>query len=181
MTKPSIRTTTLVMLLLTAITALSMFGAACGDDDDDDGDGDASTPVATRPAAEVTESAGETPGATEPASGGFTTIVTKEPGAASGVILTTYDGYTLYTFDNDVAGSGASACGASCTGAWPPLSVPNPTASSEATGELGTITRDDGSPQVTYDGKPLYLYSGDASPGDTNGDGVGGVWHVATP
>lgn len=173
MAKPSIRTATLVMLLLAAITGLSMFAVACGDDDDD-----ASTPVATKPATEATESPGETPDATEPATEEFTTLVTKEPGAGSGIILTTYDGYTLYTFDNDVAGSGASACDATCAGAWPPLSVPNPTGSSEVLGELGTITRDDGSPQVTYDGKPLYHYSGDASPGATDGDGVGGVWHV---
>jgi predicted lipoprotein with Yx(FWY)xxD motif len=46
------------------------------------------------------------------------------------------------------------------------------------TGQLGTLTRDDGSKQVTYDGKPLYMYSSDASPGDTNGDGFGGLWHV---
>ncbi len=181
MTKPSIRPATSVMLLLAASTALSMFAVACGDGDDAGDDGDASTPVATQPSAEATEPAGKTPGATEPTTGGFTTIITKEPSALSGIILTTYDGYTLYTFDNDVAGSGASACDTTCAGAWPPLSVPNPTASSEVTGELGTITRDDDSPQVTYDGKPLYLYSGDASPGDTNGEGVGGVWHVTAP
>ena len=173
MTKPVIRTATLVMLLLAAPAALSVFAVACGDGDD----GDASTPAATQPVTEATEPPGETPEATEP----FTTIVTKEPGAGSGIILTTYDGNTLYTFDNDVAGSGASACDATCAEAWPPLSVPNPTASSEAPGELGTITRDDGSPQVTYDSKPLYLYSGDPCCGYTNGDGVGGVWHVARP
>lgn len=177
----------LAMLPLAAITAISMVVVACGGDDDDGDDGGASTPAATQPtsgatepAAQATEPAGETPAATQPATGGVTTIVTKDAGAL-GTILTTVDGYTLYVFDNDVAGSGTSACEGGCASAWPPLPVPNPTGSSEVTGELGSITRGDGSPQSTYNGKPLYMYSGDASPGDTNGDGVGGVWHVATP
>jgi len=176
MTKPSTRTARLATLPLAAITALSIFAVACSDDDD----GGVSTPVATLPAAEATEPAEATPEATEPATSGITTIVTRDAGDL-GTILTTTDGYTLYTFDNDVAGSGASACDASCAATWPPLPVPAPTASSDVTGELGTITRDDGSPQVTYKGKPLYLFSSDAAPGDTNGDGVAGVWHVAAP
>ena len=159
-----------VMLLLAA-TALWMFAVACGDDDDD---GEASTPVASQPPAEATEPTGETPVATEP----VYTVRPVEPGARSGQILVNGDA-TLYTFDNDVAGSGASACDATCAETWPPLSVPNPTASDELTGEIGTMTRDDGSPQVTYKGKPLYLYS--VSPLYPGGDGVGGVWHVARP
>ncbi len=181
MTKPSTRTARLATLPLAAITALSIFAVACSDDDNDGDDGGASTPVATQPAAEATEPAEATPGgATEPATGGITTIVTRDAGDL-GTILTTTDGYTLYTFDNDVGESGASACDASCAATWPPLPVSEPTASSDVTGELGTITRADGSPQVTYKGKPLYLFSSDPAPGDTNGDGVAGVWHVAAP
>ena len=46
---------------------------------------------------------------------------------------------------------------------------------------LGTITRDDGSTQVTYNGWPLYYFHEDAAPGDTNGQGVGGVWFLVSP
>lgn len=49
------------------------------------------------------------------------------------------------------------------------------------TGALATITRADGTTQVTYDGHPLYYYAADVQAGDTNGEGVGGVWHVAKP
>lgn len=176
--KPSIRKVRALTILLAAVTALSILAVACGDDDDDDDA--ASTPAATQPAAQATEPQGITPQAPQPGAGGVTTIVARDAGAL-GTILTTTDGYTLYTFDNDVAGSGASACDASCAANWPPLPVDNPTASSDVTGDLDTITRDDGSPQVTYNGEPLYLFAGDASPGDTNGDGVGGVWHVVAP
>jgi predicted lipoprotein with Yx(FWY)xxD motif len=164
-------------MALAAVTALSIFAVACGDDDDDDGDdnGD-STPAATEPATEATEPAGE---ATQPAAGGSAQIVTAEAGDL-GTILTTSDGFTLYTFDSDVADSGESTCYDACAGNWPPFPVADATASG-ADGEIGTITRTDGSPQTTYNGKPLYMFSGDAAPGDTNGDGVGGVWHVVAP
>jgi predicted lipoprotein with Yx(FWY)xxD motif len=49
------------------------------------------------------------------------------------------------------------------------------------TGDYTIITRDDGSKQWAYKGKPLYLWSKDQKPGDTTGDGVGKVWHTAKP
>ena len=46
--------------------------------------------------------------------------------------------------------------------------------------KLGTTMRDDGTTQVTYAGHPVYLYSGDSAAGDTNGQGIGGVWFAVT-
>lgn len=49
---------------------------------------------------------------------------------------------------------------------------------------LGTITRDDGTLQVTYNGWPLYLFAGDTAAGDTNGQGLdefGGLWFLVSP
>ena len=46
---------------------------------------------------------------------------------------------------------------------------------------LGTITRDDGSTQVTYNGWPLYYFQDDVAPGDTNGQGMEGVWFLVSP
>ena len=46
---------------------------------------------------------------------------------------------------------------------------------------LSTLTRDDGSMQVTYNGWPLYTFSGDIAPGDATGQGMDGVWFLVTP
>jgi hypothetical protein len=45
---------------------------------------------------------------------------------------------------------------------------------------VGTVTRADGSRQLTLDGWPLYEYSGDLSAGETNGQGVDGTWYAVT-
>lgn len=83
------------------------------------------------------------------------------------------DGRTLYTFDKDSGGQ--SQCYDGCAAAWPPFVAK---AGTQASGKLTLHTRKDGSLQWGVQGKPLYLYAGDARPGDTSGDGSGGVWHV---
>jgi predicted lipoprotein with Yx(FWY)xxD motif len=85
-------------------------------------------------------------------------------------------GMTLYTFDNDTAG--VSNCMDGCVGKWPILDA---SAGGEADANWTIIDRADGAKQWAYDGKPLYLFAGDAAAGDTAGDGVGGVWHIARP
>jgi predicted lipoprotein with Yx(FWY)xxD motif len=92
------------------------------------------------------------------------------------------NGRTLYTFDKDTT-PGATACtSAGCLGAWPPLvATGTPTAGAGASGALTTFVRSDGPTQVSYGGKPLYYYTPDTKAGDVTGDGVGGVWHIATP
>ena len=83
------------------------------------------------------------------------------------------NGMTVYTFSKDVAGSGTSACTGGCLTKWPALTVPagtTPAGGSGVGGKLATITRaDDGTLQVTYNGLPLYFFSGDSAPGDANG------------
>jgi predicted lipoprotein with Yx(FWY)xxD motif len=95
-----------------------------------------------------------------------------------GEYLVASNGFTLYTFAQDVGGS--STCNGECAVKWPPLFE---TASLPAgvAGNLGTVARSDGQRQVTYDGKPLYFFAGDKAPGDTNGHGVGSVWFAAKP
>ncbi|MBN8430392.1 thrombospondin type 3 repeat-containing protein [Microbulbifer salipaludis] len=83
-------------------------------------------------------------------------------------------GYALYVFDNDV---GSSSCYDSCASNWPPLLVSDGLASGAA--GLGSVQRNDGNWQVTYDGRPLYFYAGDSAAAQTNGDGIGGVWWLA--
>jgi len=93
-------------------------------------------------------------------------------------ILTDSRGMTLYVFDKDRV-RGQSACNAHCAVAWPPLLA---SADAKPSGKWSLVTREDGSNQWAYKGKPVYtFYEWDVNPGDTKGDGVGGRWHVARP
>lgn len=95
---------------------------------------------------------------------------------SKGKALVDAKGMTLYTFDRDSAGK--SACNGQCAQNWPPLMAG---ANASASGDWSVITRDDGSKQWAYKGKPLYLWVKDAKPGDVTGDGVNNVWRIATP
>jgi predicted lipoprotein with Yx(FWY)xxD motif len=108
------------------------------------------------------------------------TVQTRDAGSL-GTVLTGSNGMTLYVFYRD--GAGVSNCNDTCAQTWPPLVLDagDPVAAAGLGGALSTITRTDGRRQVTYNGVPLYFYAGDTQPGDTKGDGVGGVWRVAKP
>jgi predicted lipoprotein with Yx(FWY)xxD motif len=76
-----------------------------------------------------------------------------------------------------------SACYGACAQNWPPLrSTGKPTAGSGADASLlGTTSRTDGKPQITYNGHPVYQFSSDSNSGDTNGEGInafGGIWYA---
>jgi predicted lipoprotein with Yx(FWY)xxD motif len=98
-----------------------------------------------------------------------------------GKILVNSQGRTLYLFQRD---SGTkSTCTGACAIDWPPLrATGKPTVGGGANAAIvETSARSDGTPQVTYNGHPLYLFSGDQSPADTNGQGVnafGGLWYA---
>ncbi|MDA1349597.1 MAG: hypothetical protein O3A47_12155 [Chloroflexi bacterium] len=100
--------------------------------------------------------------------------------ATLGSILTETSGRTLYLFTNDERN--VSNCTGGCAGAWPPLvTIGDPVAGEGvAEGRLGTITREDGYTQVTYNGWPLYYFANDAAPGDSNGQDRGTVWFVVS-
>lgn len=106
-----------------------------------------------------------------------------ETGAVVTQYLTDGSGMTLYTYKNDVPDSGKSAVPANILPNWPPLTLASgtPTAGAGVTGTLGTMTGPDGSTWVTYKGKPLYHFKGDAAPGDTKGEGLLNVWYVVGP
>ena len=101
-----------------------------------------------------------------------------------GRILVDSSGRTIYLFKKD---SGTrSACSGACASAWPPVRASGkPIVGRGADASLvGTTARSDGTPQVTYNGQPLYLYEGDEKPGDTNGQGLtgfGAPWWVLSP
>jgi len=107
--------------------------------------------------------------------------VSSTTSAKFGAMLVDSSGRTLYLLSSDT--SSTSTCTGSCASIWPPLTTTgSPTAGSGVNASLlGTITRSDGSHQVTYGGHPLYTYVSDTASGQVNGQGVvafGGTWYV---
>jgi predicted lipoprotein with Yx(FWY)xxD motif len=130
-----------------------------------------------------TQSGSGATGSSASAGAGTGTVLTTRSGS-HGTFLTDSSGRALYLWEKD--GSNSSACSGACASAWPPLPASGKvTASGGATAtDLGTITRSDGTKQVTYDGHPLYYYVGDSGPGQVNGQGSDNFgakwWLVAT-
>ena len=149
------------LAVLAAVIALPVLAAACG------GGGSSSAPKAT-----------STPAAAAAATGGTVDAAS----SSLGKILVAKNGMTLYMFASDQ--NGKSSCSGPCAQYWPPYTgTPKAGAGLDAT-LLGTTMRSDGTTQVTYDGHPLYTYSGDPSAGATNGQGVstfGALWWVVAP
>ena len=117
--------------------------------------------------------------AASPSESASAAVVLKVATTSAGQALTGADGMTLYFFAKD--STGKSACGAGCTTNWPPLTVQATAGDGVQASLLGSITRDDGSTQVTYAGHPLYYFAADKAAGDANGQGVLGIWFIADP
>ena len=106
-----------------------------------------------------------------------------------GRVLVDMDGSTLYVSDEERAGT--VRCTGACASVWPPLTVPRGSTLTPGEGLLGplaTVNRSDGRTQVTYDGRPLYLFALDTGPDMTKGSGRTDesgssplTWRVATP
>lgn len=99
----------------------------------------------------------------------------EQPTARDGYFVDS-KGAALYTFDKDT--DGKSVCRDTCAKNWPPAIAEQ---DDIASGAWTFVESHDGKRQWAYNGKPLYLFVKDAKRGDTTGDGVGGVWHLAKP
>ena len=99
-----------------------------------------------------------------------------------GSLLLAESGLSLYTFDNDSAGtsncSGTAGDNSTCAGIWPPILASE---GATASGNFTLIERGEGVNQWAYNQRPLYTYINDTSQGDVTGDGIGGTWHLARP
>lgn len=96
--------------------------------------------------------------------------------------VVTSGGLTLYTFDGDTRKPAASHCADACATTWPPvLGDGQPALVGVDPRLVATAGRPDGTQQLTLAGRPLYLFSGDAAPGDVGGDGKDGRWHAVAP
>jgi predicted lipoprotein with Yx(FWY)xxD motif len=102
-----------------------------------------------------------------------------------GTHLVNAEGMSLYIFDNDTEELVSTCVDEDCATTWPPVVVPEGVTVVPGEGVdpelLVTFARPDETMQLAYNGDPLYLYSGDVEPGDTNGDGLFEVWHLAAP
>jgi predicted lipoprotein with Yx(FWY)xxD motif len=101
-----------------------------------------------------------------------------------GSYLADGSGRALYLFASDT--SSTSSCSGACTALWPPLTAKGSvSASGDASStDIATITRPDGTKQVTYAGHPLYYFAGDSRAGQTSGQGVnefGALWWLVAP
>jgi predicted lipoprotein with Yx(FWY)xxD motif len=133
-------------------------------------------------AAAACSSSGSSSGSAASGSASSTVITTKT--SSGGSFLTNGAGRAIYLFMAD--STGKSACDGACAAAWPPViatAQPTATGSAQASG-LSTITRSDGTKQVTYDGHPLYYFQGDTGPGTDKGQGLdnfGAKWWLVAP
>jgi predicted lipoprotein with Yx(FWY)xxD motif len=103
--------------------------------------------------------------------------------ATLGNIVVDGRGHTVYRYDKDSASPPTSNCTAACASLWPP--VPAPSGAMQLRGVdpsvVGTITRADGTKQLTLGGWPLYEFAGDVSQGIVKGEAYQHIWWAVTP
>jgi predicted lipoprotein with Yx(FWY)xxD motif len=97
-----------------------------------------------------------------------------------GKVVVDGTGRTLYVFDKDTANPPKSNCDGDCAALWPPVLAGSGTPQLDGVDAslVGTVTRTDGSKQVTLAGLPLYQYAKDTKAGEAKGQGVLGIWWV---
>jgi predicted lipoprotein with Yx(FWY)xxD motif len=127
--------------------------------------------------------AGSAPAGT-PASGSTTATVIESHAGSAGSFLTNGSGRAVYLWAADSMNK--STCSGACAGAWPPVTTMGKVTAVDGAkaADLGTITRSDGTKQVTYSGHPLYYFAGDSGSGQTNGQGsdsFGAKWWLVAP
>jgi predicted lipoprotein with Yx(FWY)xxD motif len=142
------------------LAALTVAAAACG------GNNNQSSETAATAAPTTTAAQGAS---------GTTVAVTS---SKLGNILVDGDGRTLYAFTKDKGDQ--SACSGGCATNWPALTGTAAAGTGVQASLLSTSMQANGDSQVTYGGRPLYYFAGDAKPGDTNGQGVGNLWFALT-
>lgn len=116
-------------------------------------------------------------GDTVPAAPSLTTQVELKSPAGSTFILANSLQQSLYVFDPD-QDAGKPACNGKCAEVWPPITLSTEEIAALNNPDLGVQKRDSGLNQLTFKGRPVYLFNLDRTVGDIKGDGIGGVWHI---
>jgi predicted lipoprotein with Yx(FWY)xxD motif len=154
-----------------ALAALAVIGAGCASSSSS-----SSQPSSRSAATAAASSSSAKPGA-QPV-----TITTKQAKKLGTILAAGNKRLTVYLFAADTGAS--STCSAACAGVWPPVTGKPQATGAAVAGSLGTITRSDGTTQVTYKGHPLYFYDKDKDSGDAYGQAIksyGANWYVLTP
>jgi predicted lipoprotein with Yx(FWY)xxD motif len=179
------RTSSRALRFSLPLAALALVTAGCSSGSSGGGSAAAGTATSSSTAmasASAMPSAATSGSAAAGSTASGSALVLKTDKGSAGIWLTDSAGRTLYLYTKDKGTT--SECYGACATAWPPLLATGPvTISGQYTvkSDLGTTTRTDGSKQVTYGGHPLYYYEGDTAPGQTKGQGVGGVWFLIGP
>ena len=147
----------------------------------------ASTPASTAASSAAGNPYGSTPttssaAASTSAPAGSAVLVSTKSSKLGTVLDGGQKHLTVYMFEADKPGT--SACSGACASVWPPVTGTASVSGHAAKGDLGTITRSDGTKQVTYKGHPLYYYAKDGDSGDAYGQGIksfGASWYVLAP
>jgi predicted lipoprotein with Yx(FWY)xxD motif len=152
------------------LAAAALLAAACSSGG---GSSSAATPASSSPAAASSGNAAAS-----------SSLIISTASSSAGPVLINGTGRAVYVWAKDA--KDMSACTGACASAWPPVQPTGTVtaALSAASSDLGTITRSDGTKQVTYDGHPLYYFSGDSGSGQANGQGsdsFGAKWWLVTP
>lgn len=124
---------------------------------------------------QTASSSGEVPASGAP-------VLNATSNSTLGNFLVSSNGMTLYQYSKD--NTGTSNCTGQCAIVWPPysaLATASLVGGQGVLGDISTLTRADGTMQVTYNGIPLYLYSNDVKPGDTTGQNFAKMWSVVKP
>jgi predicted lipoprotein with Yx(FWY)xxD motif len=155
------RLSAVVIVFALALVALGVYDVTRGKGDGDAGEGAAPAPATSAPTA-----------------GGVDLTAAQRP---LGTVVTSA-GATLYRFDKDTPKPPKATCTGPCATTWPPLLDTGgaPAVSGVEQSLVGSVTREDGTRQVTLNGWPLYRFAKD-TPGATAGEGVGGTWHAIAP
>ncbi|MFJ6569907.1 hypothetical protein ACIQNU_21040 [Streptomyces sp. NPDC091292] len=137
-------------------------------------------PTTRASASAPTATASTSPSSAPSAAGGESQVTTAT--GPLGTYLVDGQGRTLYLFEGDK--SSKSSCYGNCAKSWPPAEAgaDGPSGAGGVRSDLlGTSDRDDGTAQITYNGHPLYRFSGDLRAGTTAGEGstaFGASWYM---
>lgn len=120
-----------------------------------------------------------TPSTSSSAASATQAVTTASSSKLGATVLVDAQGMTIYHLSGESAGKFLCSS-AECEKAWKPVSAGETTS---AVAGLGTVTRPNGTKQLSYEGEPLYTFVGDKSPGEAAGQDVkedGGTWSAVT-